>query len=62
MENLLGRKPGIENDANCFTLAESLAGAAQGYGFVFGVIMGTGCGGGICIDGAVRKYSCFELR
>ena len=57
IESVLKRKIEIENDANCFTLAESVAGAAQGYGFVFGVIMGTGCGGGICIDGAVRKGS-----
>jgi fructokinase len=57
MENLLGREIEIENDANCFTLAESLEGAAKGYGLVFGVIMGTGCGGGICMDGSVRKGS-----
>ena len=40
----------MENDANCFTLAEAVAGAAVGYRMVFGVILGTGCGGGLCID------------
>ena len=44
----------VENDANCFALAEALMGAGQGYDCVFGVIMGTGCGGGIVIDGRVR--------
>lgn len=57
IEKLLGRRIGMENDANCFTLAESLSGAAKGYCFVFGIIMGTGCGGGICIDGSVRRGS-----
>jgi len=55
IENLLRRKIEIQNDANCFTLAEAISGAGEGYGIVFGVIMGTGCGGGICIDGSVRK-------
>jgi fructokinase len=54
IEKLLKRKIEVQNDANCFTLAESLSGAGKGYGLVFGVIMGTGCGGGICIDGSVR--------
>ena len=57
IETLLGRPVGIQNDANCFTLAECRKGAAQGYGLVFGVIMGTGCGGAICIDGEVREGS-----
>lgn len=55
LEDLLGRKIGMMNDANCFTLAESRLGAARGYGLVFGVIMGTGCGGGIAVDGEVRE-------
>ena len=44
----------IENDANCFALAEALHGAGRGHSLVFGVIMGTGCGGGIVIDGRLR--------
>lgn len=55
LEQALGQAVEIENDANCFTLAECRQGAALNYGFVFGVIMGTGCGGGICIDGRVRR-------
>ncbi|MDD2539996.1 MAG: ROK family protein [Desulfuromonadaceae bacterium] len=55
IEQLLGCSVQIRNDANCFTLAECHAGAGRGYGLVFGVIMGTGCGGGICIDGVVRE-------
>ena len=45
----------IENDANCFALAEALHGAGRGYGLVFGAIIGTGCGGGIVINGEVRS-------
>jgi fructokinase len=37
----------IENDANCFTMAESLLGSARDFDTVFGIIMGTGVGGGI---------------
>jgi fructokinase len=55
LERLLGHPVQVRNDADCFTLAECRAGAGQGFGLVFGVIMGTGCGGGICIDGAVRE-------
>jgi fructokinase len=45
----------VENDANCFALAEALQGAGRGHECVFGVIMGTGCGGGIVINGQVRS-------
>ena len=44
----------IENDANCFALAEASLGAGRGHSMVFGIIMGTGCGGGLVIDGRVR--------
>ena len=40
----------VTNDANCFTLSEAIDGAGKGYGVVFGVILGTGCGGGLCVD------------
>jgi fructokinase len=53
LENLLGRKIEIQNDANCFALAEALHGAGRGKKLVFGVIMGTGCGGGIVHKGEV---------
>jgi len=55
LEIMLGRPIGMENDANCFALAEVLKGAAQGFGLVFGMILGTGCGGGICIDGNIHR-------
>ncbi len=54
LEAELGRKLAIENDANCFTAAECSNGAARGHNFVFGVIMGTGCGGGLFANGRIR--------
>jgi len=51
----LARDFAIENDANCFALAEALHGAVRGKRVVFGVILGTGCGGGIVIDGRVHR-------
>jgi len=53
LEKLLGRKIEIQNDANCFAMAEALLGAGKGKNLVFGVIMGTGCGGGIVYKGEV---------
>jgi len=53
LERLLNRKIAIQNDANCFALAEAATGAAAGKDLVFGVIMGTGCGGGIVHKGEV---------
>jgi len=50
---LLGMEVLAQNDANCFALAEATLGAARGYPVVFGVIMGTGVGGGIVVDGKV---------
>jgi fructokinase len=51
----LGRPAAFANDANCFALAEARLGAARGARLVFGVILGTGVGGGLVIDGAVRE-------
>ena len=53
LETLCGKTIAMENDANCFTLTEALEGAGKGYGMVFGIIMGTGCGGGICMNGNI---------
>ena len=53
LEKRLGRKIEIQNDANCFAMAEALHGAGKGRKLVFGVIMGTGCGGGIVYKGEV---------
>ncbi|HSR66356.1 MAG TPA: ROK family protein [Acidobacteriota bacterium] len=55
LEEALGREAAMENDANCFALAEALLGAGRGYSCVFGVIMGTGVGGGIVLDGRVHS-------
>lgn len=49
----LGREVRVQNDANCFALSEAVDGAGQGARVVFGVILGTGVGGGIVIDGQV---------
>ncbi len=53
LEAALGRPVRIMNDANCFALSEATDGAAAGAAVVFGVILGTGVGGGIVIDGKV---------
>ena len=45
----------IGNDANCFALAEALQGAGRGHEMVFGVILGTGCGGGLVMNRRVRS-------
>ncbi|MFD1804666.1 ROK family protein [Mixta tenebrionis] len=50
LEQRLRRPVSVANDANCFTLSEALDGSGQPYGLVFGVILGTGCGGGLCIN------------
>ena len=50
LENKIGKTISMENDANCFTMAEATMGAAIDYELVFGVILGTGVGGGIVID------------
>jgi len=55
IEKALGYQIVMENDANCFTLAESVLGSAKGYDVVFGVIMGTGVGGGIVINETLHK-------
>ena len=53
LQQLLQREVRIANDANCFALSEAVDGAGAGASVVFGVILGTGVGGGIVIDGKV---------
>ncbi|MEM6487128.1 MAG: ROK family protein [Pseudomonadota bacterium] len=50
----LDRPVRLENDANCFALAEAQAGAARGYGVVLGLILGTGAGAGVVMHGRVH--------
>lgn len=50
ISTLLNRPVVIENDANCFTLAEARRGAGEAHTSVFGMVMGTGCGGGLVIN------------
>ena len=54
LEDKLDHSLSIENDANCFALAEAVMGAGQDHEFVFGVIMGTGCGGGFIHNKQLR--------
>src|SRR5262249_38683196 len=51
LERRLGREVRFANDANCFALSEATDGAAAGADVVFGVILGTGVGGGVVVDG-----------
>jgi len=51
LEQAIGREVRLENDANCFALSEAADGAAAGAEVVFGVILGTGVGGGIVVHG-----------
>lgn len=55
LEARLNRPVRLSNDANCFALSEATDGAGAGAATVFGVILGTGCGGGIVIDGNVLR-------
>lgn len=51
LEAALKRPVRLANDANCLALSEATDGAGQGQGVVFAAILGTGCGGGIVVDG-----------
>ena len=51
LSRALNRPVRLANDANCFALSEATDGAAAGAGVVFGVILGTGCGGGVVVHG-----------
>ena len=50
LEKKLSRRVNLQNDANCFTLSEAVDGAGKGHAVVFGVIIGTGTGGGISVN------------
>ena len=51
LERALGREVRLANDANCLAISEAADGAAAGCAVVFGVILGTGVGGGVVVDG-----------
>ena len=53
LANILERPVRVANDANCFAMSEGIDGAGMGYKTVFGVILGTGVGGGIFMDRGV---------
>ncbi len=53
----LGRPVAVANDANCLALSEAFDGAAAGAEMTFGVILGTGVGGGVVVDGRLRAGS-----
>jgi len=53
LERALGRPVRLANDANCFALSEAADGGGAGARVVFGVILGTGTGGGVVVDGQV---------
>ena len=55
LEDRLSRPVRVANDANCFTLSEAIDGAGQGFETVFGVILGTGVGGGIAIRQRIHE-------
>ncbi len=55
ISTLLAREVRVENDANCFALSEAADGAGAGQTVVFGVILGTGCGGGVVVNGKVIR-------
>lgn len=51
----LGRKVPVENDCKCFALSEANGGAGAGFRTVFGLILGTGVGGGVCVAGRLAR-------
>jgi fructokinase len=54
IERALGREVRVANDANCFALSEATDGAGTAHSLVFGVILGTGVGGGLVVDRTLR--------
>lgn len=55
LESAMAREVRLANDANCFVLSEATDGAGAGAQSVFGVIIGTGCGGGLVFDGKLQN-------
>ncbi len=57
LSRLLDRTVRCANDANCLAVSEASDGSAAGYNVVFAVILGTGCGGGVALNGQVHAGS-----
>jgi len=57
LSRALGREVRCANDANCLAVSEATDGAGAGRHVVFAVILGTGCGGGIAVDGRLHSGS-----
>mgnify|MGYP003321593829 FL=1 len=53
LRKLLNKEVFCENDANCFALSEALDGSAKHYKVVYGIILGSGAGGGLVVDGKI---------
>ncbi len=56
LERRLGFPIAVENDCKCFALSEACGGAGDGFPVVFGLIIGTGVGGGICRNGELLLH------
>ena len=59
LENKLNCSIAIDNDANCFAMAEALLGSGKNYDIIFGVIMGTGVGGGLVLNREIHHGRLF---
>ena len=57
----IGREVRVMNDANCLAMSEAADGAGQGYPVVFAVILGTGCGAGIVVNGYPLDLSLIHI-
>jgi fructokinase len=55
LSSALGREVRCANDANCLAVSEATDGSGAGHHIVFAVILGTGCGGGVAVDGRVHN-------
>ena len=55
LEEAMGRPVRLANDADCFTISEATDGAGENVEVVFGVILGTGCGGGVAVGGKLLR-------
>ena len=59
LREALGREVFCENDANCFSLSEAIDGAGKHYKIVFGIILGSGAGGGLVIDKQIATLAIY---